>query len=185
MEKECFIDGCHNKATCKGLCTMHYTRIRRHGNADIKLRDYHHRDETEKKLAKTYSAMKERCYNKKHPKYCDYGGRGITVCQRWLGSDGLHNFAIDMGDKPDYSKTKNGRPFYSLDRIDVDGPYSPENCRWATDFEQKNNKRNNVLVSRGDEIHTISEWSRITGIHESTIRFRIKKFGCNDGRVLS
>lgn len=81
-----------------------------------------------------WKAMKQRCDNPNNPSYANYGGRGITYCPRWHG--GLHtggkNFHEDMGDAPV------GK---SLDRKDNDGPYSKENCRWATKTEQEVNKR--------------------------------------------
>lgn len=75
--------------------------------------------------------LRQRCSNSKNPKYKDYGGRGISVCDRW--TECFQNFIDDMGVKPS--------PKHSLDRIDNDGNYEPGNCRWATAKEQRNNQR--------------------------------------------
>lgn len=83
----------------------------------------------------TWKAMRSRCLNIKHTGFKNYGGRGISVCDRWVNS--FENFIVDMGKKPG--------PSYSIDRINNDGNYEPENCRWASVLQQASNRNRKVV----------------------------------------
>jgi hypothetical protein len=109
----------------------------------------------------TWLAIKQRCFNPRAFAYKDYGGRGITVCDRWLNFD---NFLADMGQPG---------PGETIERIDNDAGYEPGNCRWATRREQQNNRRSNRRLTVKGETHTIAEWSRISGVHHNTLTQRI------------
>ena len=124
----------------------------------------------EKRKGPEYAAwgnIKTRCYNPKMAYYHGYGGRGIKVCDRWLES--FDNFLEDMGPRPG--------PEYSIDRIDSNGDYSPENCKWSTSAEQARNKKNNYLITYKGQEKTLSEWGQETGIHQATIETRILELG--------
>ena len=125
---------------------------------------------------KSWESMKDRCYRANNQAYARYGARGIRVCDRWRAPrNGFKNFMEDMGAKPSYEKTPNRkRPLYTLDRIDVDGDYCPENCRWATWEEQARNKTNNVLLTYKGETLSVTDWSKILGIKRSTIFARLR-----------
>lgn len=114
---------------------------------------------------KTWQGLKDRCSNKNNPSYNSYGGRGIKVCDRWLHS--FENFYTDLGSKP--SKK------YSIDRIDVNGDYSPENCKWATPKEQANNRRTNIYIDFNGLHLTIAEWARYLGIAVNVLHARIRR----------
>ena len=98
----------------------------------------------------TWADIQTRCYNKKGTGYKNYGGRGISVCQRWL--DSFENFLADMGPRPSND--------HSIERMDNDGDYEPSNCRWATRIEQANNRRTNVNVTINGVTKTMSAWCK-------------------------
>lgn len=110
--------------------------------------------------------LRRRCNDKSNSSYESYGGRGITVCDRWANS--FENFIADMGEKPSRGM--------SIDRIDVNGNYTPENCRWATSKEQGRNKRNNLHITIDEVTLTLPEWcERYNAKYWLVIR-RIKKW---------
>jgi hypothetical protein len=119
---------------------------------------------TKSKEYAIWQTMKNRCYNPNYEYYHRYGGRGITICDRWLNS--FENFYSDMGEKPER---------YSLDRINNDGNYCPENCRWATQKEQCNNKSNNVFLTIRGKTMSIKEWCEDAGQKYERARARLKR----------
>ena len=117
---------------------------------------------TKHPLYMTWANIKTRCYNKNSPDYPNWGGRGITMCDEWLHDPA--KFIDDM-----YPKYKKG---LTLDRIDVNGNYSPDNCRWVDMRTQQNNRTNNNLLEYNGKKMTISAWARELNIKRSTISQR-------------
>lgn len=112
-----------------------------------------------------WSSMKDRCFVKTHHAYKDYGGRGITVCERWINS--FDDFIEDMGKRPSNRHT--------LDRIDNNQNYTPENCRWTTMKEQCNNRRNNRILECNGIKKSLAEWVTDLGISRSSLKWHLKK----------
>ena len=112
---------------------------------------------------RAWRSMRERCLNPRIKHFRNYGGRGITVCERW---NSFELFFTDIGHPP--SKK------HSLDRIDNNGPYCPENVRWATKSQQMNNRRNSRYLTHNGITETISEWSRIIKLTRQVICYRLE-----------
>lgn len=119
-----------------------------------------------KRLHRIWSGAKDRCLNKKSKYYHNYGGRGITVCAEWVNDfTKFYEWALQNG----YNSK------LTLDRIDNNAGYEPENCRWTTYEVQENNRRNNVSLEHNGRIQTISQWAKELGIQEGTIRARLAR----------
>ena len=115
---------------------------------------------------KAWRAMKERCGNPNNSKFDRYGGRGIKVCARWLGS--YENFHADMGDPP--------TPKHTLDRRDNDGDYCPENCAWATRLEQGLNRSNTRWITFNGQTLHLTAWAAVLGLSRRALRNRLEKW---------
>jgi hypothetical protein len=119
-----------------------------------------------KQILTVWRGMHNRCYNQNVKSFANYGGRGIFVDFRWHGASGYQQFLKDMGQRPDGA---------SIDRIDNGGPYSPENCQWATKNAQANNKRNNRWITANGKTQTLAQWARDLGCNPANILYRLKK----------
>lgn len=142
--------GCYRREVASRLITKRCTK---HGHA---------RRRRPSATYRIWRDMANRCSNPNHSKYPNYGGRGITVCDRWQGKQGYENFLADMGERP---------KGLSLDRIDNNGNYEPGNCRWATLMEQGNNKRNNVIIQHNGREYTLAQLARKYGIKYGRFRY--------------
>ena len=131
------LNGRGKRSLVKGFCAKCYTRFMKYGDPNAKKKAFPDGRSSTSEYH-IWAEMKARCQNKNNKRFSSYGGRGIQVCDRWAGVNGFDNFLKDMGKRPGQR--------YSLDRINNDGDYCPENCRWATPNEQAANKRNNTKV---------------------------------------
>ena len=133
-------------------------------------------EEKRKHLAIVLCNMRKRCYKPNSNCYKNYGGRGITVCDEWNGKDGQKNFykwAIENG----YKKGM------SIDRIDNNGNYTPENCRWATPKTQAYNRSTNSYITIHGKTQTVSEWADEIGISRGAMQNRLR-YGWSEDRLL-
>lgn len=119
-----------------------------------------------------WEAMKRRCYNKNNS---NYGNRGIKVCEEWQEFIPFYEWAIANG----YNDN------LTIDRINVNGNYEPDNCRWATMKEQGNNRRNNHLITYQNTTRTIAQWAEELGINYNTLWNRINKYHWSVERALT
>jgi len=122
-------------------------------------------------LSGTWSGLKQRCYNPKAKRFNRYGGRGITVCDRWLngadGKPGFQCFVEDMGPKP--------TPQHSIERKDKDGNYEPGNCHWALDIEQARNRRTTVEVDLDGKSVSLAEYCEHKGLPYKIVHQRLSR----------
>jgi hypothetical protein len=156
LAKTITLHNLRNGVTKSCGCLLYETRVKNgqrkytHGHARQKSRTYH-----------TWLAMKLRCLNEKHLAYNRYGGRGIKICKEWFS---FENFLKDMGERPE------GK---SLDRIDNDGDYCKENCRWATAKEQANNRKQTKIFSLEGKEYSIPEMSKFLNVPSQFLRNRL------------
>ena len=112
-----------------------------------------------------WESIKKRCCNPKSKNWENYGGRGITICDRWKDDYGL--FLKDMGERPFKGA--------QIDRIDNNKGYEPENCRWTTSKNNNRNRRNNTMIEFKGQSRCLAEWAEIMGLKQGTLLNRIRK----------
>lgn len=156
--KICAFDNCEKPHNSRGYCRTHYQLLLKRGVLKVA---FPNRGNGRRKHAASntseyhiWTTMKGRCYTPTSNRYHYYGGRGIKVCDRWR--DSFENFLADMGPRPKKQ---------SLDRIDNDGDYEPDNCRWATQSEQCRNSRRSRRVTINGESLTAGDLASRMRLH--------------------
>ena len=127
------------------------------------------------KLYSIWVNMRNRCFNQENKSFAYYGGRGISVCDEWNEFLNFEKWAIQNGFEENLT----------LDRIDVNGNYEPENCRWISQKEQMRNTRANHLLTYNGYTKTMADWAEITGIPYSTLKQRINKYNYSVEKALT
>lgn len=160
--------GCFNKEQNKKRIVKKENNVfYKHGKSDTKLHSL-------------WRSMIGRCYNTNNKAYKNYGGRGIKVCEEWKNDFmSFYNWAISNG----YNEMKN-KFEQSLDRINVNDNYKPDNCRWATAKQQANNKRNNHIIEYKGEKHNIAEWAKIYNMKRGTLQARLNVYNWDIKKAL-
>ena len=128
---------------------------------------YRHGYKTAGKYSSEYSIwsnIRARCNNPNNPNFERYGARGISVCDRWMVD--FLNFLEDMGRRPSLN--------HSIERVDNDGNYTPDNCKWATRKEQARNRRSSRFITFADKTQTLAAWAEEIGIPMNTLHLRLK-----------
>lgn len=127
------------------------------------------------RIYRIFNHIKQRCLNPNDSKYKDYGGRGIKICKEWEDNFiNFYNWSIANG----YEEN------LSIDRIDNNGNYEPKNCRWVTNIEQQNNKRNNHIITYNNKEYTISNFCKKFNLNERLVRQRINVYGYEEPEKL-
>lgn len=155
-------------------CGCYFREVR-----SIKSKKFEHPVKEYKRLYGIYNGIKTRCYNKNEPRYRDYGARGIVMCDEWLNPvDGFDKFV-------DWSLSHGYADNLSIDRIDVNGNYSPDNCRWLTLSEQNGNKRDTIWVEYKGEMVRFQELCKRSVVSYDTTHDRVFKRGWDIERALT
>lgn len=147
------------------MCHTHYERFRRNGTLEYQQNGNYKHGKTGSPEWTAWVAMRRRCTDSSQIGWKNYGARGITVCERWLGEKGFDNFLSDMGKKPS--------PEYQIDRIDVEKGYCPENCRWVTKAEQNRNQRRTLWCLVDGKKVCFSEAARLVGMSTNAMFQRL------------
>ena len=123
---------------------------------------------THTRIYQTWASMKSRCYNPKNRSYKDYGGRGIKVCGEWINNfECFYDWAVKSG----YSDS------LTIERINVDGDYCPDNCKWLPKSEQANNRKSCIVISYQGKTQNLSQWCKELGLDYKRVNNRIVKLG--------
>ncbi len=174
IEKEVYLK--HLKSGASKSCGHNRKEeMREIGKGNCKYTDF---NVSNTRLYNIWANMKKRCLTKSCPAYYGYGGRGIKICNEWLNDFmNCYNWAINNGYKEDLT----------IDRINNNGNYEPQNCRWATPKEQANNRRKEITsryLTYKDKTQTVKEWCNEYGINYSTLSCRINKLKWSDEKAL-